>query len=72
MQVMAFSTHSNPQWRWRIVNFDGEMVEESRQAFPTISVAIAEGANRMRELSLQDLPARNHLYLRGAAHRRAS
>ena len=51
MQVLAFSTHSTPQWRWRIINHDGEMIEESRLAFPTIAAAISEGGNRMRELT---------------------
>src|SRR3989442_1222645 len=29
MQVVAFSNPSQPDWRWRIVNYAGEMVEES-------------------------------------------
>jgi len=30
MQVTAFSTPRNPDWRWRIVNYAGEILEESR------------------------------------------
>ena len=41
MQVTAFSTPSCPEWRWRIVNYAGEIIEESHDLFPTISAAVA-------------------------------
>ena len=37
MQVVAFSTPQDPLWRWRIVNYAGELVEESRDSFRTIA-----------------------------------
>ena len=41
MQVMAHWTPARPDWRWRIVNYAGELVEESHGTFPTIATAIA-------------------------------
>ena len=32
MQVTAFLTPQEPDWRWRIVNYAGETIEESRYA----------------------------------------
>ena len=29
MQVVAFSTPTDPSWRWRIVNYAGEVIAES-------------------------------------------
>ena len=51
MQVFAFSTPSRPQWRWRIVNYSGEMVEESFETFPSIATAVSAGTRRVHELS---------------------
>ena len=53
MKVRVFSTHSNPQWRWRIVDYDGKTVEESVQAFSTIAVAMTEGNDRIRALRVR-------------------
>jgi hypothetical protein len=53
MQVVAFSSSSRPDWRWRIVNYSGEMVEESHETFPSIATAVTEGTRRLRELSGQ-------------------
>ena len=50
MKVRAFSTHANPQWRWRIIGHDGETIEESSQAFSTIAAAMAAGNDRIRAL----------------------
>lgn len=50
MQVTAFATPSNPEWRWRIVSYSGEVVEESRDTFPTISAAVASGSARLRTM----------------------
>ncbi len=54
MQVTAFSTPARPDWRWRIVNYAGEIIEESRDGFPTISAAVAKGAERLSRLNLVD------------------
>lgn len=47
MQVVAFSTPRNPHWRWRIVNYAGEVVEESNETFPSIASAVAQGTKRL-------------------------
>ncbi len=70
MQVAAFSTPGSPNWRWRIVNYAGEMVEESRETFPTIASAVAQGTKRLVELNVVDrsMPVaryRSTSYLRG-------
>jgi hypothetical protein len=54
MQVIAFSTPSRPEWRWRIVSYSGELVEESRETFSTISIAVARGTKRLSELNIVD------------------
>ena len=54
MQVLAFSTPQDPLWRWRIVNYAGELVEESRDTFPTIAGALEQGSKRMRVMDVVD------------------
>ncbi|HKZ07462.1 MAG TPA: hypothetical protein VJU81_18490 [Methylomirabilota bacterium] len=54
MQVVAFSTPLNPAWRWRIVSYSGEQVEESREEFGSIATALANGWQRLRELDIVD------------------
>jgi hypothetical protein len=51
MQVVAFSTPLNPLWRWRIVNYAGEVLEESSETFPTIASAVAQGAQRLVQMN---------------------
>ena len=51
MQVTAFSTPTLPDWRWRIVDYDGGVIEESQGTFPTIAAAVAEGTKRLLDLS---------------------
>jgi hypothetical protein len=70
MQVMAFSTPARPDWRWRIVSYAGEMVEESSGAFPSIATAVADGTRRMNELGTQDLSERSYSFLRSTSHLR--
>ena len=43
MHVIAYSTPPRPDWTWRIINNAGEVVEESRTRYPTISAAVSEG-----------------------------
>lgn len=62
MQVTAFSTPGQPDWRWRIVNYAGEAIEESRGTFRTISAAVAEGTRRMGEMNLVDRSVRPPRY----------
>src|SRR3989441_13267588 len=54
MQVVAFSTPMNPHWRWRIVNYAGEVVEESHEIFPTIASAVAQGTKRLVQMNVGD------------------
>jgi len=54
MQVGAFSTLLNPLWRWRIVNYAGETIEESRETFPTIASAVEHGSKRLSEFNVVD------------------
>ena len=57
MWVLAFSTPSRPGWRWRIVNYDGHMVEESYATFPSIATAVTDGTLRLTKLNHADLGA---------------
>ena len=54
MQVAAFSTPTHPDWRWRIVNYAGELVEESRESFRTIAGALEQGSKRLRVMDVVD------------------
>ena len=54
MDVTAFCTPNRPDWRWRIVTYAGELVEESYESFATIRLAVAEGTKRMRALNVVD------------------
>lgn len=62
MQVTAFSTPARPEWRWRIANYAGEVVEESSSGFATISIAVAQGTKRLVQLNIVDRsePVRFH------------
>jgi hypothetical protein len=57
MQVTAFSTPARPDWRWRIVNYAGEIIAESREEFPTIAAAIARGTARLTRMHIVDQSA---------------
>jgi hypothetical protein len=54
MDVTAFCTPAAPEWRWRIVNYAGETLEESRETFPTIATAVAKGTARVVEMNVVD------------------
>ena len=62
MQVAAVSIPGSPGWRWRVVNYAGEMIEESRESFPTIHVAVAHGKKRHAEMDTVDrsVPTRDY------------
>lgn len=49
---MAYSTPSSGGWYWRIMDYAGELVEESRERFPTIGEAVAQGAKRLGQMNL--------------------
>jgi hypothetical protein len=67
MQVIAFSTPSYPEWRWRILDYTGQMVEESRAVFPSIAMAVADGTRRLRQRS-DDETAVPGYPVRGRSH----
>jgi hypothetical protein len=54
MQVAAFSIPERPGWRWRLVDYSGVMVEESRESFPTIGSAVADGKERLVRMDVVD------------------
>jgi hypothetical protein len=70
VNVVAFSTPRRPNWRWRIVNNAGEVVEESEAAFPTIGSAVAEGAKRLQHMNATDNSTRRSVYFRSTSHLR--
>jgi hypothetical protein len=72
MQVMAFSSPSRPEWRWRIVTNDGEIVEESRQEYPSIGEATVQGKDRLRELDVKDATERTFALRRNHRPRKTS
>ena len=54
MQVTAFSDPRHPEWRWRITNYAGEMIEESRDEFLSIAAAVAAGTERLVQMNVID------------------
>ena len=49
--MVAVSTpEDNGRWRWRIVNYAGEIVEESRETFGTIGSAVEHGSKRLAQM----------------------
>jgi hypothetical protein len=52
MQVGAFTSPGDSGWRWRIVNYAGDTVEESRAGFATIALAISAGRKRLLQLGV--------------------
>src|SRR5262245_28567720 len=56
MNVLAVSIPGRPDWRWRIVGHNGETVEQSSTAFPTIAEAVAAGRERLQRHPDRDAP----------------
>jgi hypothetical protein len=54
MQVAAVATPRERGWRWRIVNYAGELIEESTETFGTIAAALAHGSSRLLTLNVVD------------------
>ena len=54
MRVAAFNTSNDTDWRWRIVNYAGETIAESRERFPSISAAVARGEKRLAAMNVID------------------
>lgn len=57
MQVVAVRTPASPDWRWRIVDYSGGILEESRETFPSIAVAVAHGAKMLAQMNGVDRSA---------------
>ena len=70
MQVVAFATPSCPEWRWRLVNYAGDVVEESSRTFPSIAIAITDGTRRMNDLAADD-SRRSPTYYRSTTYLRS-
>ena len=70
MNVLAFSTPRRPEWRWRIVNYAGEIIEESEATFPNIASAVAEGAKRLQSMDTIDRSTRPSPYIRQPSYPR--
>jgi hypothetical protein len=54
MQVAAVTTPREHGWRWRIVNYAGDVVEESTDLFGTIAAAIVDGNAHLVTLNVVD------------------
>jgi hypothetical protein len=54
LQVTAFAKPHDSRWRWRIVNYAGDVIEESSDTFPTITTAVASGTERLAMLNVVD------------------
>jgi hypothetical protein len=65
MQVTAVATLGQSDWRWRIVNNAGEIVEEPREGFPDMAVAISEGKKRLEGMNSVDRSKRPFITTRG-------
>ena len=70
MQVGAFLAGHEQDWRWRIINYAGETIEESRRTFPTIARAVEEGTKSLKQLdvdrSVPRVPYQTTSHLRGS------
>jgi hypothetical protein len=60
MQVVAVSTSNSQDWRWRIVNYAGETIEESHETFGSIARAVAAGKTRLVAMDVVDRSTPNY------------
>jgi hypothetical protein len=60
MQVVAVSISNSQDWRWRIVNYAGETIEESRETFGSIARAVAAGKTRLVAMDVVDRSTPNY------------
>jgi hypothetical protein len=71
VDVVAISTPLRTGWYWRIVNYAGEVVEESRGPFATIGGAVADGRLRLTAMDVIDVSERPSAYRRSTSSLRA-
>ena len=57
MNVFAFATSRRSEWRWRIVDLQGEMLEESADRYRTVGEALAAGTQQLVVRRERDRPA---------------
>src|SRR5262249_19709198 len=57
------------RWGWRIVDYAGEGIEESRGTFATIGSAVEHGSKRLKQLDVVDNSVPSQCY-RSTRHRR--
>ena len=69
MQVLAFSTPARPEWRWRIMDLSGDIVEESHEGYGSIAAAVAAGAAPAGERTRRELGRRNPVPMESAEWR---
>jgi hypothetical protein len=69
MQVVAYSTPASAHWCWRIVNYAGEVIEESFEKFPTIAAALARGRVRLKQMDVVDHSTPRSRYRSGSRPR---
>lgn len=72
MFVTAVSTPSNPRWRWRITSYAGDVVDESREEFTTITAALQAGRTRAAEMEAPDETKNPGTWVRWRFGRRTS
>jgi hypothetical protein len=56
VNLLAFSTDRVTEWRWRIIDLQGETLEESSARFPNITAALAAGTEQLQRLRERDRP----------------
>jgi len=66
MQVAAIAKAQDRGWRWRIVNYAGEVIEESTDVFASIAAAVAQGSARLVTLNVVDRSEPTRPWRRGA------
>ena len=57
MQITAFNTPQDASWRWRIVNYAGDVVAESSQGFASIHHALVHGKERLATMDADQVHA---------------
>jgi hypothetical protein len=72
MHVTAFSSPREPQWRWRISDSGGQVIEESPDSFASISAAVAAGTKRLVSLNIVETTTAMPLRPWGGRHGRRS
>jgi hypothetical protein len=56
VNVFAFTSPRASDWRWRIVDYGGETLEESATGFSTLALAMAAGTERLHVRIDRDRP----------------